>query len=80
MTAITDAQWERALVIIGQVAQKQGFGTTPQRLNDSPGDHDEAFHSVGDDGRITLGTAKHTVLGLDVGCHLTAAAKARGHL
>lgn len=71
---------ERALTIIGQVAQKYGFTPSPQRLYDKPNDHDAAFHSVGDDGRITLGTAKHTVLGFDVGCHLTAVAKARGHL
>jgi hypothetical protein len=77
---LTDDQWERALTIIGQVAQKYGFTPSPQRLYDKPNDHDAAFHSVGDDGRITLGTAKHTVLGFDVGCHLTAVAKARGHL
>jgi hypothetical protein len=79
-TGLTDTQWEKALSAIGTVAQRYGFDPKPQRLHDAPGDHDAVFHNVHDDGSITLGTAKNTVLGVSLDCHLTAASKQRGHL
>ncbi len=77
---VTDAQWDQALNTVGQVAAKYGFDPKPQRLHDAPGDHDAIFHNVNDDGAITLDTAGQTVLGVSIGCHLTAAAKKLGHL
>jgi hypothetical protein len=77
---VTDAQWELALTTIGAIAAKYGFDAKPQRLHDSPGQHDAIFHNVHDDGSITLDAAASIVLGVSLGCHLTAAAKQRGHL
>jgi len=75
---LADADYERALTIIGTTAQKYGFDPRPQRVHDEPGSHDAFFHNVHDDGAISFGTAKNTSLGLDLGCHLTAEAKRRG--
>lgn len=38
------------------------------------------FHNVNDDGAIRFGTAKNTLVGISIGCHLTADAKKRGTL
>jgi hypothetical protein len=73
-----DTKYEQALSIIGATAQKYGFTPTPQRLHDAPGSHDAAFHNVHDDGTIRFGTDKNTLVGLSIGCHLTAEAKKRG--
>lgn len=78
--SVTDAQWELALTTIGTVAAKYGFDEKPQRLHDSSGQHDAIFHNVHDDGSITLDSAESIVVGVSVGCHLTAAAKQRGSL
>jgi hypothetical protein len=72
---LSDSDWELALTTIGRVAANYGFTARAQRLHDSPGNHDAVFHNVHDDGQISLGTAKNTVLGVSIGCHLTAAAK-----
>lgn len=75
---LPDDKYEQALVIIGATVQKYGFSSTPQRLHDAPGSHDAVFHSVLDDGTVRFGTDKNTLLGLSLGCHLTAQAKQRG--
>lgn len=77
---LADDKYEQALKIIAPIAQKYAFDPNPQRLLDKPGDHEAIFHNVHDDGSITFGTAKNTLLGLSLGCHLTAASKQRGHL
>jgi hypothetical protein len=78
--SVTDAQWELALTTIGSVAAKYGFDEKPQRLHDSPGEHDAIFHNVHDDGSITLDSADSIVLGVSLGCHLAVTAKQRGSL
>lgn len=77
---LPDDKYEQALQIVGSVAEKYGFNPSPQRLHDAPGSHDAMFHNVHDDGGIFFGTAKNTTFSLSIGCHLTAAAKKRGHL
>lgn len=77
---LPDDKYEQALVVIGRVAQQYGFNPAPQRLHDAPGSHDAMFHNVTDDGGISFGTAVNTAMRLYIGCHLTAAAKKRGHL
>ncbi|MEW2499192.1 LppA family lipoprotein [Amycolatopsis sp. NPDC047767] len=75
---LPDSDYEKALTVIGTVAQKYGFTPQPQRLHDSPGSHDAIFHNTHDDGEISFGTAQNTSLRINLGCHLTAAAKKRG--
>jgi Lipoprotein confined to pathogenic Mycobacterium len=75
---LPDDKYERALPIIGAAAQKYGFTPAPQRLHDAAGSHDAVFHNVADSSFIDFGTAKNTVLGVSIGCHLTAEAKKRG--
>lgn len=77
---LPDDKYEQALSIIGATVQNYGFSPTPQRLHDAPGSHDTAFHNAHDDSTIRFGTDKNTLLGISVGCHLTVAAKNRGHL
>lgn len=77
---LPDNQYEQALSIIGETAQKYGFTPTPQRLHDTPGSHDAFFHNINDDGTIHFGTDQNTLLGISIGCHLTAEAKKRGAL
>jgi hypothetical protein len=76
---LADDKYEQALKIIGSVAVKYGFTAQAQRLHDSPGSHDAMFHNVHDDGGISFGTAINTSIGMSIACHLTAAAKKRGH-
>ncbi|MTD53647.1 hypothetical protein GKO32_06560 [Amycolatopsis sp. RM579] len=76
---LPDADYEKALEVIGSVAQRYGFAPRPQRLHDAPGSHDAMFHNVNDDGEISFGTALNTSLRVSLGCHLTVEAKKRGH-
>src|SRR5207244_1008489 len=76
---LPDADYEKALGIIGSVAAKYGFTPQPQRLHDAPGSHDAVFHNVHDAGEISSGTALNTSFGVSLGCHLMAEAKKRGH-
>lgn len=76
---LSDSEYEQALKIIGQVGKKYGFASSPQRLHDSPGSHDAAFHNTENESEITFGTDKNTLIGVSVGCHLTVEAKKRGH-
>ncbi|RJQ88406.1 hypothetical protein D5S19_06535 [Amycolatopsis panacis] len=75
---LPDADYERALAVIGTIAQRYGFTPRPQRLHDAPGSHDAVFHNETDEGEISFGTALNTSLRLQLGCHLFPAAKQRG--
>ncbi|ATY13956.1 hypothetical protein CU254_28655 [Amycolatopsis sp. AA4] len=75
---LPDADYEKALTVIGTVAQRYGFDPRPQRLHDAPGSHDAVFHNRTDEGAISFGTALNTSLGLDIGCRLFPSAKKRG--
>jgi len=75
---LPDDKYERALQIIGTTAQKYGFTPSPQRMHDSTGEHDTLFHNAADSSVIDFGTAKNTVLGVSIGCHLSGEAKKRG--
>jgi hypothetical protein len=75
---LPDDKYEQALQIIGTTAQKYGFTPSPQRMHDSIGEHDTLFHNTADSSVIDFGTAKNTVLGVSIGCHLRAEAKKRG--
>lgn len=76
---LPDDKYEQALSVIGATVQKYGFAPTPQRLHDAPSSHDAVFHNTQDDGAVRFGTHENTLLGLSLGCHLTAEAKIRGH-
>jgi hypothetical protein len=75
---LPDADYEKALTIIGTIAQRHGFDPRPQRLHDAPGSHDAVFHNTTDEGEISFGTGLNTGLGLSMSCHLMPAAKKRG--
>ncbi|MGV9297181.1 LppA family lipoprotein [Amycolatopsis sp. NPDC003676] len=77
---LSDADYERALGIVGAVATKYGFTSQPQRMHDAPGSHDAFFHNQADASSIQFGTDKQTLIGITVGCHLTASTKKLGHL
>ncbi|WP_406638763.1 LppA family lipoprotein [Amycolatopsis sp. WGS_07] len=49
---LPDADYEKALTIIGTVAQRYGFDPRPQRLHDAPGSHDAMFHNIADEGEF----------------------------
>lgn len=75
---LPDPDYEKALTVIGTIAQRYGFDPRPQRLHDAPGSHDAVFHNRTDEGAISFGAALNTSLGLELGCHLLPAAKKRG--
>ncbi|MEV0069879.1 LppA family lipoprotein [Amycolatopsis sp. NPDC050768] len=66
--------------IVGTVAAKYGSTAQPQRMHDAPGSHDAFFHNQTDAGSIQFGSDKQTLIGITIGCHLTAATKKLGHL
>jgi hypothetical protein len=76
---LTDDQFEKALQIVGKVAARYGFDPTPKRFHDAPGNHDTSFNNPSDHSELTFGTDKTTLMGISIGCHLTADAKKRGH-
>lgn len=75
---LPDTDYEKALTVIGTIAQRYRFDPKPQRLHDAPGSHDAVFHNTTDEGEISFGTALNTSLRLQLGCHLLPAAKKRG--
>ncbi|WP_027927466.1 LppA family lipoprotein [Amycolatopsis benzoatilytica] len=75
---LPDADYEKALAVIGTIAKRYGFDPQPQRLHDAPGSHDAVFHNRTDEGEISFGTAVNTSLQLSLSCHLFPAAKKRG--
>ena len=77
---MSDEHYESALRIVGSVAQKYGFNPQPQRMHDAPRSHDAFFHNSSDGSAIQFGTDKATLIGISIGCHLTAEAKKRGSL
>lgn len=76
---LSDSDYERALRLIGDVAHEYGFSRQPQRMHDGPEGHDAVFHNLADASSITFGSAKNTLIGVTIGCHLTPEAKRRGH-
>jgi hypothetical protein len=77
---LPDADYERALTIVGTVSAKYGFTAQPQRMHDAPGSHDAFFHNQTDGSSIQFGTDKQTLIGVTIGCHLTSGTKKLGHI
>jgi hypothetical protein len=76
--SIPDAQWGKALTVVEAVAQHYGFNP-PKVLVNRPGAHgvqfDDQYQAV-----LNFGVGNSAGLTFITGCHLTAAAKRRGHL
>ena len=70
---LPDADWTRAVTIVGDVTGEYGFGA-PETIVDRPGDHEitakDSYGAV-----YQFGTASNTMLMVSTGCHLLQAAK-----
>lgn len=75
---VPEEEWSNVVDTVRRIAVDYGFNDQPQVLRDKPGAHFEVLHNINDDSSITFGTEKNSILGVDVGCHLTAEAKQRG--
>jgi hypothetical protein len=73
---LPDAQWERAVAIVAEVAGARGFGA-PKVIVDSPSDHEVSFRSKYN-GSLLFGTGGGTILSVRTGCLLTQEAHQRG--
>ncbi|GAA2811738.1 LppA family lipoprotein [Saccharopolyspora taberi] len=69
---LPDAEWSRAVAIVGEVTGEYGFGA-PEAVVDRPGDHEitakDPFGAV-----YQFGTASNTMLMVSTGCHLLRSA------
>ncbi|WP_246258127.1 LppA family lipoprotein [Amycolatopsis anabasis] len=72
---LPDAEWARAVALVRETAQRQGFGE-PAVVGDRPGDHEVSFPHPSCT-ELLFGTAANTTLSLSTGCHLTAEAHRR---
>lgn len=81
---VTDANWPSAESVFLDVVKKYGFNGQPQVMNDRPGAHDlRIYDQYKAQLTFTLGQDESGVFRMGfmviTGCHLTAAAKRRGH-
>lgn len=73
---IADSDWPRALKLVTELANEQGFGA-PQVVVDRPGDHEVSLKDAYG-AELLFGTAVNTTLSVSTGCHLTREAYERG--
>ncbi|WP_188316546.1 LppA family lipoprotein [Solihabitans fulvus] len=73
---LPDAQWDRAVAIVGEIASGYGFTAAPEVVANRPSEHDVVFHKP-DDAKINFSTGRNTSLMVTTGCHLTAKAHQR---
>jgi hypothetical protein len=76
-TSIPDARWPTALAVVTGVARQYDF-TEPQVMVNRPAAHFAQFEDS-QQAVLTFGLGNALGLTLVTGCHLTAAAKQRGH-
>jgi hypothetical protein len=76
-TTIPDAQWQPALNVVTAIAQRYGF-RAPQVLVSHPGAHEASLFDQYQ-AQLTVGLGHNIGFTFQTGCHLTAAAKLRGH-
>jgi Lipoprotein confined to pathogenic Mycobacterium len=75
---IPDADWARAVRAVDVVVRGYGFDSGPITAADKPGNHYVAFYDKYS-AALTISSGHSTDILLVTGCHLTAAAKDRGH-
>ena len=73
---LPDAQWDKAVAIVAEVARQHGFAA-PEVVVNGPGDHEVQLRDTFQ-GYLTFGTGYNTVLFGGTGCHLTDSAHRRG--
>jgi hypothetical protein len=75
---IPEADWDRAVQAVDRLVRTYGFDSGPVAAVDRPADHYVAFYDGYHAELVITGGHSLDVL-LMSGCHLTAAAKRRGH-